>query len=124
MCGFRAMLALCSSLLSFERPRDPCIGSGKEGRKVCVIDKVTCPCLKYLVNIYSSSSSSPLFSFHLPGVFTALRQMAACQMGREPALTNILPTDPLPKFVGLESTKWTIEVCNSLWCVYVKVGSS
>ena len=45
------------------------------------------------------------------GFFTALRLVAACQMGREPALTNILPMDPPPKFVGLETTKWTIEVC-------------
>ena len=44
------------------------------------------------------------------GFFTALRLVAACQMGREPALTNILPMDPPPKFVGLETTKWTIEV--------------
>lgn len=50
------------------------------------------------------------FSDSLQGFFVALRLVSACQMGREPAITNILITDPPPKFVGLESTRWTIEV--------------
>ena len=63
--------------------------------------------LPYFTNI------SLYLSFSLSqGFFTALRLVAACQMGREPALSNILPMDPPPKFVGLESTKWTIEVWN------------
>ena len=46
----------------------------------------------------------------LQGFFTALRLVAACQCGREPAIKSIMATDPPPKFVGLEHSIWSIEV--------------
>lgn len=40
----------------------------------------------------------------------ALRLVAVCQCGRDPALKNIQATDPPAKFMGVEQTVWTIDV--------------
>ena len=51
----------------------------------------------------------------LQGFFMALRLVAACQNGKEPAVANIALADPPPRLIGIDSTaiarnKWTIEV--------------
>ena len=44
------------------------------------------------------------------GFFIALRLVAACQCGRDVALSSIQMSDPPPKFVGVDQTVWTIDV--------------
>ncbi len=45
----------------------------------------------------------------------ALRLVAACQQGKEPNVTNIALTDPLPRFNGIDPTslegrsRWSVD---------------
>ena len=53
------------------------------------------------------------------GLFLALRLIAVCQAGKDPAITNMALSDPPPKLAGVEApptsvAKWSLDVSKEL----------
>ena len=54
-----------------------------------------------MLQLDCSNMTAP--AFLLQGFFTALRLVAVCQMGKEPSLSNLSPSDPLPQLTTTPS---------------------